>query len=119
MSAITFPHVDLRNVTTDKIVAECSKTALSVVAGAVAGFALTMVPFIGGALFSATSAFSFPYIESALHKIAPDSQTTALKVGIKVAAMLASMCFGGLALSLVGIPVSVLGMITMTAAIHL
>lgn len=120
MGTISFPHADhVGFVSTDQIIADLGKTALSVLAGTVAGFVLTMVPPVGGALFTAASGFSFPYIEHGLLKIVPDSQKTAVKTAIKVAAILASMCLGGVALSLLGIPVSFLSMVVMTAAAHL
>jgi hypothetical protein len=117
MSAISFPQA--RGVTTDQIVLDLGKTALSIVTGTAAGFALTMFPLVGGALFCATSALTSGCIEQAILKFAPTNQQTAMKVLIKAAAILSSMCLGALALSLIGVPITVLSMVAMTAAVQL
>lgn len=126
MSAISLPQLGhARGVTTDQIVADLGKTAISVVAGTAAGFALNMLPFVGGVplvggvVFCVASVFSFPYIENALLNCLDMRQTTGQKVAIKAATIFASMCLGALALSLIGFSVSILSVVAVTAAVQL
>ncbi len=122
MNATFFPHPTITTshiATTDQIASDLGKTAVGVIAGTVAGFALNLFPLVGGALFCAASSFSFPCIEQVLLKMIPDSHRTNVKTAIKAAAIFSSICLGSLAISFVGFPATALTMIAMTAAVHI
>lgn len=118
MSALSF--LEARGTSTDQTVLDLSKQAVTVLAGTVAGVALSMIPLLGGAtlmggaLFSAISTFCHGCIKQGILKIYPDLEQTV----VKTTAIFATMCLSAIGVSMIGFPINIISVVIMTAAIH-